>query len=416
MKVFFWICLGLLIPGLLLRIPVGGAGILSTDLVVPVFVLIWFLRNLLFRRSFPVHSLMIPGFLFLGLALFSFLLNVHYLQGGKEIFLSFSYLIRFLSMLLFGWAASDIFSSPKDQNAFLKGLLYIALTIVLLGYIQFFLVPDISSWSSEGGWDPHQGRLLGTWLDPNFLGGFLAFLTPVLIGYFYDRPSNFPRWLLGGVILLFLGALFLTFSRSTYVSAALGFFFFFSFRDPKVLLVAFLVASLGLVSSERAQKRVGELSGTVLALVLRDTVEIDPTAHLRLKSWSNSLELFWENPVWGIGYNTYRYRAADAGLVDETYFSSGGSDSTHLTILITTGVVGFFIFLWFFVRLFLRPLTFFFQKGSPLFLGFSSGVLALFVHSFFVNSLLFPFLFLPLISLYAVLEQKALKMPQKSRY
>lgn len=407
MKAFFWFCLALLVPGLLLRIPIGGAGILATDIVLPLFVCLWLFQKIIIERQVPSTKFLIPGVIFVGIAILSFLVGGKELNGTKELVLSFAYIVRLVSLLLFGWAAKDLFQTKQEQKTFFFWLGVIGTAVVILGFLQFFLIPDISGWSTEGGWDPHQGRLLGTWLDPNFMAGFISFLSPILIGKWYDSQEKKEKWILGIVILLFLGALFLTFSRSGYLSAAFGLFLFFAIRDPKVILIGILCVSLGIVSSERAQKRVGALLGTMSALIMDETVEIDPTANLRLKSWTQSLTLWEKNKTIGIGYNTYRYRAAEEGIVDENYFSSGGSDSTHLTVLITTGVLGIIPFLWLFGTFFIFPFQQYFKKREALFLGFSAGIGAIFVHGFFVNSLFFPFIFLPLIAIFGVLENKA---------
>jgi len=189
---------------------------------------------------------------------------------------------------------------------------------------------------------------------------------------------------------------------------------FFLFRDPKIILVGIVVASLGLATSERAQKRVGELAGTMASVVLRDTDEVDATAKLRVQSWQRSFGLWQKYPVLGIGYNTYRFRGAEEGVVDEKFFSAGGSDSTLLTVLVTTGVFGLLAFLWFYLDLWIRnfvrwrqaPRTLSFLSGGELYLGFVAGWTAILVHSVFVNSLLFPLIFMPIMVVAAVLQSR----------
>ncbi len=203
-----------------------------------------------------------------------------------------------------------------------------------------------------------------------------------------------------------LGALFLTFSRSGYLAAAIGLFVFFLFRDPKIFVLAVAVIVLAVISNERATQRLAEFGGTVSAIVWHDTDEVDPTASLRLQSWQKSFDLWKKYPIFGIGYNTYRARAAEEGIVDEEYFSAGGSDSTHLTILVTTGVVGFLLYLWWWGKIFWVNFRRFFQNRNELFLGFATGLLALLVHAFFVNSLLFPLIAMPLLAAAGALEEK----------
>ncbi len=403
MKILFWSCLFLLIPGLLIRIPIGGSGILATDILVPVFTFFWIGNKIIQQKKFSFPLFLPSGLTFLAIAIVSLTYGSIELESLKEIILSGAYSVRFASFLVFGWAAYEMFSSPQEQTKALTRIEYISLCVILLGYIQFFLVPDISTWSTEGGLDPHIGRLLGTWLDPNFIAGFVAFMTPILIGGWYKTPKK--RWYYTGIIALFIGALFLTYSRSGYLAAATGLGIFFLFRNPKIILIGLLVTSIGIASNKRASERVSQLIGTAYSLVFDGTTEIDPTAGLRLESWTQSLTLWKENPIGGIGYNTYRYKAARKGIVDESYFSSGGSDSTHLTVLIATGILGIIPFLWFFGALFFHPLQWYKKQKNDQFLGFSAGIAALFVHGFFVNSLLFPFLFLPLIVLRGIFEK-----------
>ena len=92
----------------------------------------------------------------------------------------------------------------------------------ILGFVQLILFPDFS-FMSQYGWDPHQGRLLSTWYDPNFLGGFLGLsgvviLSRVLVflkeNKFWNNKNIIllSSWIIGLVIVF--GALMLTYSRS----------------------------------------------------------------------------------------------------------------------------------------------------------------------------------------------------------
>lgn len=410
MRNFFWICLLLLIPGLLARVSVGGSGILATDLLVPLFALAWVGKKIIFHEKFPKCYFIGAGFAFVSVALITWFIGAWNLDISAKI-LSLSYIVRIVTMLIIGWAASEFFAQKSESPAyslqstkefFFKRFFFITAVVMALGFIQFIFVPDISLWSTEGGWDPHTGRLLGTWLDPNYLSGFLGFLLPVIIGSWYKKRNNWLL-LLGGIALV---ALFLTFSRSGYLAAITGLGFFFLLRDWKIILLAILIAVLGLSVSERAQQRVGELTGTFSSIILQDTAEIDPTAKLRIQNWIKSADLWIKYPVTGIGYNTYRWRAAEEGVVDESFFSAGGADGTHLTVLVTTGIIGFLSYIFFLRRLFWFPIKKWWRTRDEQELGFSMGFLSLVVHSLFVNSLFFPLIFLPVIVIAGVLQGK----------
>ncbi len=408
MQKFFWLCLLLLIPGLLARISLGGSGILATDILVPLFAVLWIGKKIIFHEKFPRCDWMSAGIAFVSVAIVTWLIGAWDLTISAKI-LSAAYFIRILTMLIIGWSAGEYFQTPNYKlqttdislkDAFFKRFFLISSVVIVLGFIQFIFIPDISRFSTEGGWDPHTGRLLGTWLDPNYLAGFLGFLLPIIAGAWYKKRNHW-LFLLG---LLALVALFLTFSRSGYLAAMIGLGMFFFLRDWKIILLAILIAILGLASSERAQKRVGELTGTMASIVLQDTAEIDPTAKLRIQNWIKSVDLWKKYPVAGIGYNTYRWRAAEEGVVDENYFSAGGADGTHLTVLVTTGIIGSLVYLWFLNVLFWKPVIRWWKTRDDRQLGFAMGLLSLIVHSLFVNSLFFPLIFLPVIIIAGVLQ------------
>ncbi len=389
--------------GLLFRIPFGGGGILLSDILLPIFAGCYCIQKWFIDRNWPLTSFFLPALSFVLFCILTWIWGAWGLDIKAKI-LSFSYIIRFFSILILGIFVFDNF---KRDNSFLYQLFGIVGIIVLGGFIQFYFVPDISKWSTVGGFDPHMGRLLGTWMDPNFVAGLLGFFLPVMVGAWYKESQLKMKVILGLLILACLYAGFLTFSRSGYLSIAGGLFFFFLLRDPKIILLGILVMTAGLLTNERAQKRVGELSGTMAAVIFRDTDEVDPTAKLRVQSWRRSYELWQKYPVLGIGYNTYRFRAAEEGVVDEKFFSSGGSDSTLLTILVTTGIGGVLLFCWFYFGVWWRNFMRYWHTKNPIFLGFVGGWSAILVHSVFVNSLLFPLIFMPMIALIGWLESEA---------
>jgi O-antigen ligase len=410
MKIIFWFCLATLIFGLLARIPVGGSGVLALDILLPIFAILFLFQKIFIDRKIPKISFLPSALVFGAIAILSFLLGAWDL-GFKEQALSASYLIRLFSAIIFAIATADFVQNDKKfRETFFRNIFIIAGIVVFLGFLQFLFLPDISTFSTEGGWDPHTGRLLGTWMDPNFVAGFLAFLIPVAIAHFYKAQKISLKIILLILIFSFLGALFLTFSRSGFLAAGIGFLLFFLCKDPKIIILGLLVISLGIIFNKRAQTRFVEFAGTVKSVIFQDTDEIDPTAKLRMENWQKSFELFQKYPITGIGYNTYRYRAAEEGVVDESYFSSGGSDSTHLTVLITTGIFGFLAFLWFCGQVFLVNLFRFFKEKNVIALGFASGFLALFFHAVFVNSFFFPLIFVPVMAVAGFLESKPRKV------
>ncbi len=106
----------------------------------------------------------------------------------------------------------------------------------------------------------------------------------------------------------------------------------------------------------------------------------------RLLNWQNSASIFVKNPILGVGFNTYRYAQKQAGFLDTSKWlkshAGAGADSSLLFIAATTGTVGFI----FFIR-YLKSVW----KISSAGLFLRASLVALFFHSFFLNSLFYPF-------------------------
>lgn len=399
MKRFFFIGIVLILlfaaAGEMARIPFGpGNGLLPNDILVGILVAIWIIHKFLTDRKLPSSTLWAPFLLFIVIAIISLLNGSHTLTSSEAIVSSF-YLIRFVEYFLLTFIAIDIAQAVQDRKKLFAILLGSATLIAVLGFFQLQLFPDFKELAEEG-WDPHKNRLLSTWFDPNFVGGMLAFVLSLALGKLTTAKKLQPILVIAALILLI--ALFLTYSRSAYLAfmAAVS---LIGLLKSRKLLVGALIAALLLISvSSYAQERVVSLYHTAQTMI-SDTAELpDATARLRLMSWENAIIIFQDHPWLGVGYNTYSYVQSDYGFVKELVdHSSTGSDSTLLTILATTGILGFIPYAWLLLTMLYLS---FHQRKDGLALGFFAGMCGLLIHSIFVNSLLFPPL---LIFLYASL-------------
>jgi len=251
------------------------------------------------------------------------------------------YLVRFL-------AYSLLINLKIDK----KYLLFFSSAIAVFGLIQYLLVPD-TRFLAALNWDDHYYRLLSTLLDPNFTG--IILVLGLILVYFY-RPKTW--WLYG----LHLAALLLTYSRSSYLALVVSALYLAWFKQKlKLFFLGFSVL------------------GLVLLLLPRpggDGVKLERlfSVKQRLDNYREGVSLWQSRPVFGLGFNTLRYYRHDP-----VSHAAGGLDSSLLFVLATTGVVGLIAY----VNL-LRSLW---QKSLLLRLS----LVALLVHSLFVNSLFYPF-------------------------
>lgn len=285
-----------------------------------------------------------------------------------QFLISFFYTVRFGTYILLGW---EIYSGayPQIRNNIWQILIVSGLTLAVLGLLQFIFLPDLR-FMIQYGWDPHFYRTASTFLDPNFLGGFLA-LTLILL---YQNPVKSKKLSILFFALIYI-ALLTTFSRSSYGLFLIGFLTLAFLKKSATL--AFLTAILFAVLLYSFQFQ--------NAAVNRVTpLDRDETASLRFSTWQQGLDIFLKNPVLGIGFNAYNIALRQYRLGDEQFLAGKGSttnDSSLLHILATTGLLGVFAYFLFIFGMI--------KSRNPVLI---SGIFGLLGHSFFVNSLFYPFI------------------------
>lgn len=362
-------------------------GFLLVDLFIPIFAAAWLSRSLIKHTTIRLPNTFLPATLFFLLGLSSLLINSPGMEDGEVLGAAF-YGVRwasfyFLSVIV--WNQTDV-----EKRRTLWSLFAFTLLLCLAGFIQLAVLPDFTAMEVLG-WDPHRSRLLSTWYDPNFVGGFLAFMLPLILGVAWNNKKHHKVLLpLAFIVLL---ALVLTLSRSAYLSLMAGLFVFGLFRSVKVLTGLTVLLILMIAALPPVQNRFLSLVDNVESFFVDDYTLPDASARLRFASWDEAWQLFLEKPLIGQGYNRYKYAALELGtLKDLNIHSASGGDSSLLNILAMTGVLGFLPF--FAIYLLLAKQAWHARK-TGYGLGFLSALCGLFIHSIFVNSLLFPLFMVP---------------------
>lgn len=297
------------------------------------------------------------------------------------------YWLRLVSYLLLPAALLVLWRDRRVVQQARWWLVGALAVVALVGFLQLWFVPEIAVLG--GGWDPHEGRLVATWLDPNFVGVALL-MAAMLAGALFATERGARRFVvvIAGVVLAV--AVILTQSRSTVVA---------------LLLVGGVLSPIGVwqwVRQARASRVVAGLVlvcwvlvglvGTLWVLGPRawGLVQGDPTVQVRL----TALPLVWslvERFGWlGVGYNRYQFAAQEVGLIgDFAVHSRAGADSSVLTLWVTTGWlgVGLFILPWLVAGWYLSGRWVY--HGSAWAGAAVVSLLLLSVHGQFVNSWLY---------------------------
>ncbi len=386
MNILYGILIGTIVLGQLIQLPLLG-GVL-TDIILPLYLGVWSIHSVLKKRPLYLSSAIILSILFLLYAAFSLFLNLGELPMPGGIPGSIAYWIRlalYLGLLL-PFTQMMYEDRERTMRVFLDTLIYTGLALAFLGFLQLIFIPDFS-FMAERGWDPHQGRLLATWFDPNFLGGFLGMALLAVLARLLFHWDTGPSAIISAYGLRYAAftgiltlALVLTFSRSALLGFLAGMTLLFVFKSWRAFLLAIAIGALLLLSIPRLQERV------------EGALDVDETAKLRLQSWKRTLQDIEENPWIGQGYNTLRYRVVNPASVN----TASGRDNSLLTLWLTSGLVGMSLFLalfahkWIqFVLIYFRPDRYTQETRLFALTGLSIITLIL-VHSMFVHSLVYP--------------------------
>jgi O-antigen ligase len=392
----------LLVVGNLGRVPVlesagKQAPLLLNDFVV-VFVLVVATVEALRRRAIRIDW---PGgvaalFATVG-ALSAVLALPRFGISAFELGFSLAYLARWLAYFGLYLAALNLLSRrdvPGILAAFDTGVLLFA----AFGIVQVALLPGFAQLVypesvQYADWDPQGHRLVSTFLDPNYAGALLVVALLVSAGRI-AAGVRVPAWR----VAILLAALLLTLSRSSFLALAVGLLGVLVVRG--VSLRALKVAALLALLATPAIPRLLTFAATF------NKLSVDESALARLVAWGRALRVFADNPIIGVGFNTYGYVGRFYGF-DSSSASGFALDGGLLFIAVMTGIVGVALYVALLALVVLRCRRVWRDGAATsdergVAVGVAAATAAMVVHSLFVNSLLLPLLMEPLWILWAI--------------
>ncbi|PIZ73490.1 hypothetical protein COY07_01955 [Candidatus Peregrinibacteria bacterium CG_4_10_14_0_2_um_filter_43_11] len=390
------------VSGELWRLSVFWFALLPSDLLIPIFFVVWVIYKLKHDRVIRFGKIGKTILLFLFVMFIGYFINV-FRFDGREMIMAASYFARFVLYIVMAFITFDLLKNDRKKYFLMVAvgaMMFSFFFISVLGFLQLHYFPSFLDLGMDAqGWDPHIGRLLSTWFDPNFVGGYLAFMLSVVLAlglYFYDCKKQLYSFLFVVLTLIGMVALYYTFSRSGYLAFAFSVLGLTFFKSRKLLIVFILVGLLGIGFSPRVQERVGNAVDSAKALIGVDSQRaLDPTARLRVDSWNNAFEIIHDHPWIGVGYSRYSHEIIARGHGLASDHNVGGSDSSLLTLWATTGIFGLLTYLLIgFVAMMVAVRRISQKKDfkSYLNVGLLAAFFGIMIHSVFVNSLLYPLL------------------------
>ncbi|HLD50949.1 hypothetical protein A3K34_02585 [candidate division WWE3 bacterium RIFOXYC1_FULL_40_10] len=358
LKYLFYLCvLSLSLGQLSVIAKSGGFSIYLFDISIAVFAFFGCIYFLLAKKRFAIPSNSVFFLIFSGFVLVSNILTAGKFNSSQHLVANFYY-VRWLVYLI---AAVVVYNMLKmgliSMGQIIQTFLLSGYFIFVAGLIQLVILPDFGVLDPSLGWDPHKNRLSSTFFDPNFTGAYLSMCT--ILALSQKRVLS--------LLVLVIGII-LTFSRSSWLTLSVILVVYGATKNPKIIILALIGSFLAYFAVPRIQTRISGIT--------------DPadSAHFRIISWNNAVSIWKHSPIFGVGFNYYRYVQEDFGFLTPDDFgdhAGAGSDSSFLNILATSGIVGLVFYL----------LGFF----SPFLKGMEKEIVSsLAVNSMFINSLFFP--------------------------
>jgi len=337
-----------------------------TDLVVGLLGMVGGIRVVKIAREkrYKLPVLAKPILVFLGITAGSLLVNIPLFQS-REVIVAGLYWLRLL--VYFGlYLGINLTNWSNWPNL----LLVSGGAVAVFGLVQYFLWPDISALTTLG-WDPHYYRLAGTFLDPNFTGIILVLTIILLIANF---KQHLTCYLL--LVISYL-SLALTYSRASWLAllGGVGSWFWLKKGKGGIKSIIFIIFIIIITAIILPRGRGGE------------GVKLERIASLqsRAGSWQQALIIAKDHPLFGVGFNTYRYAQKRYGFLEENWqisHAGAGADSSFLFVLATSGILGVLGFLGVLGKI----LEISYKKSLLVF----ASLIAVITHSFFNNTLFYP--------------------------
>lgn len=260
------------------------------------------------RRGFritPVHALVA---LYMAWLIISFLLGLRWARPTSADLRQFAEMLLSIGLV---FVLGDVLRDTRSLRRFALVLL-LALSAQALVALVIYALPDVTAERTlvrlarfgypDGGVIRYiednpalDERAIGTWVDPNALGGFLAVLLVYLAPQvFARRPILRWRWLIYAALGIGAIALVLTYSRASLLAAAVGLAFIGLHHGYRRFLIVLALGGVLILILPQTQ--------SVVERLLQAFTGADLATQMRLGEYGDAFELIRRYPLTGVGF------------------------------------------------------------------------------------------------------------------
>lgn len=297
-------------------------------LITCIWIFVYFIRKKTIELKFNKYVYLFLGFWIVSLILSTVLSiapNLSFFGSYSRFQGLFSHLLYILFFILFFHFAFDDNFLKKT----LKFILGLGIIVSLYAFLQRLGI-DFQAFSAN---EMFTGRTFATFGHPNFLGQFL--LLPIWISIFLakDVKKTNVKYLYILISIVLLMALLTTENRASLLGLGVSF-------------IIFIISVLPLKKIYKGLIGLGIVGGGIafIALFAPSLRSIGS----RFVIWKDSLNVIWENPIWGSGLETFRitiqkFVSPEIYNYENLYDVSDRAHNLLIDITATQGFIGLLV-------------------------------------------------------------------------
>jgi len=270
------------------------------------------------RLTAAIGLVMLAGLAFTVLKLPDFGVN---LEGYRAMF---QYMLAF-------FAGFYLVRNNDDAKLLLTVALLLGTGLAIHGIYQYIAgVPMPGRWVNAG--EAVRTRAFSIIYSPNVLGGQMAFLTPVALGFAAAEKTWAKKLLWLAAAGLMAVCLVFTGTRGAWLAFALALAVVGIIYDRRLLIA-------GIVAIVLVALFVPAVSTRITSLFTAEYLEKSAGSG-RIKRWFDAYDQMRLEPLFGVGLGHH------GGAVAARTFSIPTTDNYYMKTLAETGLLGFSLFLW----------------------------------------------------------------------
>ncbi|MDI6816716.1 MAG: O-antigen ligase family protein [Actinomycetota bacterium] len=370
------------------------AKILSLRLITLFMLLFWVGKMLTARKPelrWSKLDFAVVGFL--ALVFISTLTSIHFPTALHGKFKRYEGLLTFLNYGIIYFLAMQTFTGFKRLSTLSKAITYTGAVVALYGVMQY-MGADIFSWATLPF---EERRSFSTFGNPDLLGGFLVMLAPIALAEFLRSKDLKSNLLMGGSLFLILLCLLTAFTRGAWLGAGVAVVFFAIvagkafLSNPRKLLTV-LAAFIGIfmviaVYSATTGHEVMNLVKRIQSI----TQITEGSAGSRIEIWKAGLKMVEEDPLFGLGPDTFRLGSERYETLKYVQMNQGRSvaDNAHnyvVQLAAGVGIPATLLFLGFLAAVVVLAVIYMRKRDSEerlIYAGLTAALVGYFIHLIF---------------------------------